>query len=371
MLTSQPLTGCRCSREAGVAARCGRRLATQAAVPLAHGGAGVAARAAVGRWCRVLVSQPSPAMPLQLAKPALQAMPQAPPAQGARAVRGARRRCRRRRSCEVVSSVRPRSRRRGCRCSRRSRRRSAPAAGAGGQPRVPFGGASRRCRSRRSWSRRCDVDLAAVGAGRPLQSAKPALQVAICTTPPLQAGVPLATAQALPQPPQLAASLLVLTSQPSAGLPLQSAKPVLQRADAQHAGGAARRAVRRRSRRCRSRRSWPVLVAGVDLAAVGGVAVAVGEAGVAGGDGAGAARRRRACAFGDGAGVAAARRSCATLVSSVRPRSRRPWLPLQSAKPRVAGDCAQHAADAGAALPLATRADVAAGAAVVRRRCQC
>jgi len=34
--------------------------------------------------------------------------------------------------------------------------------------------------------------------------------------------------QAMPHPPQLLASVLVLTSQPSAGLPLQSLKPELQ-----------------------------------------------------------------------------------------------------------------------------------------------
>jgi hypothetical protein len=53
-------------------------------------------------------------------------------------------------------------------------------------------------------------------AGLPLQSWKPALQVWTAQAPSWQAGVPLGTEQTAPHPPQLLASVFVLTSQPSA-----------------------------------------------------------------------------------------------------------------------------------------------------------
>jgi hypothetical protein len=51
--------------------------------------------------------------------------------------------------------------------------------------------------------------------------------------PAKHAAVPLATTQALPQPPQLVALLPRLTSQPSVALALQLAKPAAQVARAQ------------------------------------------------------------------------------------------------------------------------------------------
>jgi hypothetical protein len=49
------------------------------------------------------------------------------------------------------------------------------------------------------------------------------LQLATAQLPPWQLGVPLATEQTLPHPPQFVALLLVLTSQPLATLPSQLA----------------------------------------------------------------------------------------------------------------------------------------------------
>src|SRR5579871_1300312 len=65
-------------------------------------------------------------------------------------------------------------------------------------------------------------------ATTPSQSAKPALQLPILHTPPTHAGVPLGTTQTVLQPPQWFGSLLVLVSQPSVGLLSQSEKPGLQ-----------------------------------------------------------------------------------------------------------------------------------------------
>lgn len=65
-------------------------------------------------------------------------------------------------------------------------------------------------------------------ATTPLQSRKPALQVAIVQVPLTQAAVPLAAVHLIPQPPQLFTSLPTLTSQPFAGLLSQSRKPVKQ-----------------------------------------------------------------------------------------------------------------------------------------------
>jgi hypothetical protein len=59
----------------------------------------------------------------------------------------------------------------------------------------------------------------------PLQLANPALQVATVQLPPAHPAVPFATEQAFPHPPQLPTLVLVLTSHPSAAIPLQSAKP--------------------------------------------------------------------------------------------------------------------------------------------------
>lgn len=59
----------------------------------------------------------------------------------------------------------------------------------------------------------------------PLQSAKPVLHEATRHAPDTHAGTPLATEQVVPQAPQLVTVVAVLTSQPSAATPLQSAKP--------------------------------------------------------------------------------------------------------------------------------------------------
>src|SRR3989442_1560875 len=70
-------------------------------------------------------------------------------------------------------------------------------------------------------------------AGFLSQSLKLALQVKLHIEP-TQAAAPLgATGQALPQPAQLFGSVRASTSQPSAGLPLQSRKPLLQAKSAQ------------------------------------------------------------------------------------------------------------------------------------------
>ena len=67
----------------------------------------------------------------------------------------------------------------------------------------------------------------------PLQLSQPALQEAMRQLELMQAAVAWAKAQARPQPPQLAASPRVSTSQPSAAIPLQSAKPELHSSMAQ------------------------------------------------------------------------------------------------------------------------------------------
>jgi hypothetical protein len=63
---------------------------------------------------------------------------------------------------------------------------------------------------------------------RPSQLPKPALQLATPQRPALHAGVALAGAQAIPQPPQWATALVVLVSQPLAALASQLPKPALQ-----------------------------------------------------------------------------------------------------------------------------------------------
>jgi hypothetical protein len=72
------------------------------------------------------------------------------------------------------------------------------------------------------------------------QLAKFVLQVATAHTDPEQVDVALARLHALPQPPQLAALVVVFTSQPSLGVWLQSANPVAHPAmtqlEALHAG---------------------------------------------------------------------------------------------------------------------------------------
>jgi hypothetical protein len=64
--------------------------------------------------------------------------------------------------------------------------------------------------------------------GSLLQSAQSVWQVAIVQMLFVQAAVACARVQTLPQVPQLLTSVVVATSQPSAGLPLQSAKPAPQ-----------------------------------------------------------------------------------------------------------------------------------------------
>ena len=59
-------------------------------------------------------------------------------------------------------------------------------------------------------------------AARPSQLPKLRVQVATAQAPPVQVGVALFAAQALPQVPQLVTSASVCTSQPSAFTPLQS-----------------------------------------------------------------------------------------------------------------------------------------------------
>ena len=64
-------------------------------------------------------------------------------------------------------------------------------------------------------------------AALPLQLPKPLLQLPTPQIPPEQPGVPLATGgQTMPQPPQWLVLVLVLTSHPSPGAKLQSANPV-------------------------------------------------------------------------------------------------------------------------------------------------
>lgn len=64
-------------------------------------------------------------------------------------------------------------------------------------------------------------------AGLPLQLAKPPLQPATAQRPPLQKLAALEREQRAPQPPQFDTSPERVTSQPSAPLPLQSPKPAL------------------------------------------------------------------------------------------------------------------------------------------------
>jgi hypothetical protein len=60
-------------------------------------------------------------------------------------------------------------------------------------------------------------------AGFESQSAKPGAQAVMWQVPPVHASVALLVLQAFPQEPQLLELLPVLTSQPFAGLPSQSA----------------------------------------------------------------------------------------------------------------------------------------------------
>src|SRR5439155_14713177 len=62
----------------------------------------------------------------------------------------------------------------------------------------------------------------------PSQSAKPGLHEAMVHAPAAQEPVAWAGLHTAPQAPQLVASAAMLVSQPSAALPLQSAKPALQ-----------------------------------------------------------------------------------------------------------------------------------------------
>ncbi|MBK6533845.1 MAG: hypothetical protein IPF99_30940 [Deltaproteobacteria bacterium] len=61
----------------------------------------------------------------------------------------------------------------------------------------------------------------------PLQLPKPTLQVATAHTPAAHAAIPFGGLQERPQLPQSVMLVRVSTSQPLAGLPSQSAKPVL------------------------------------------------------------------------------------------------------------------------------------------------
>src|SRR5262249_31869045 len=64
--------------------------------------------------------------------------------------------------------------------------------------------------------------------GRPLQSAKPALHAVTTQAPDRQPGVPLAAAHTAPHAEQFAGSVASVTSQPSPPWWLQSAVPALQ-----------------------------------------------------------------------------------------------------------------------------------------------
>src|SRR5438552_771161 len=60
------------------------------------------------------------------------------------------------------------------------------------------------------------------------QSANPALHAPMRQLPLVQSGPPFATEHTMPHAPQLLTLVAVLTSQPSLGLPLQSANPASQ-----------------------------------------------------------------------------------------------------------------------------------------------
>jgi hypothetical protein len=62
----------------------------------------------------------------------------------------------------------------------------------------------------------------------PSQLPKPVLQLATAQAPEVHAGTAFVRLHTVPQAPQLLTLLVVFTSQPSAGLLLQSRKPVLQ-----------------------------------------------------------------------------------------------------------------------------------------------
>jgi hypothetical protein len=83
------------------------------------------------------------------------------------------------------------------------------------------------------------VSTSQPSAATPLQSAKPASQRPTTHAPPSHAAVALASAQVLPQRPQLVAAVSRLVSQPLVPLPSQSPKPAAQvkpHAPAVHAG---------------------------------------------------------------------------------------------------------------------------------------
>ncbi len=65
-------------------------------------------------------------------------------------------------------------------------------------------------------------------AVRPLQFANPALQLPMKHAPIVQTSLAFARLQTFPHPPQLLASFRSCTSQPSAGLLLQSDRPAVQ-----------------------------------------------------------------------------------------------------------------------------------------------
>src|SRR5262245_60443169 len=74
----------------------------------------------------------------------------------------------------------------------------------------------------------CSTPTSQPLAGLLSQSRKPCRQPPLRHLPPMQSGLALGTLQVIPQPPQLDTSPSTLASQPSPGLPLQSAKPGLQ-----------------------------------------------------------------------------------------------------------------------------------------------
>jgi hypothetical protein len=79
----------------------------------------------------------------------------------------------------------------------------------------------------------CVMSVSQPFAGLPSQSAKPVLHDAMAQLEALQTAVAWAGVQATPQPPQLFVSLVVLTSQPVEASWSQSAKPVAHAATTQ------------------------------------------------------------------------------------------------------------------------------------------
>ena len=186
------------------------------------------------------------------------------------------------------------------------------------------------CRRRRSWSALvCVLRLAAV-RGVAVAVAEARARRSAMQAPAVHAVVPFAFVQAVPQAPQFDVLVWRVRLAAVGGVAVAVANPAER---SRHAGArAAGRSCRSCScTPCRRRRSS--LVGGDGgLAAVGGVAVAVGEAGVARGERAraGRARRRGVGQIAERAAAAAVRQVVVRLVSQPLLA-----LPSQSAKPAL------------------------------------